>query len=107
MTAPGVPRVDPLTQLGVGVAVARRETRVRSLLREPMDATPPTSLLTTEVAAELLCVSVRTVKNLLSDGRIPYVKIGRATRIHPQDLDDYIARNRRKRRVGYRATAVR
>ena len=63
----------------------------------------PTPLLTTEQAAEFLQVSVRTVKNLLSDGRIAYIKIGRATRIHRQDLDVYIAQNRRKQRSRLRA----
>ncbi|MGH9068916.1 MAG: helix-turn-helix domain-containing protein [Acidimicrobiales bacterium] len=66
--------------------------------------TPPTPLLTTEQAAQYLQVSVRMVKNLMGDGRVAYVKIGRATRIHRQDLDEYIARNRRKHRSRLRAS---
>jgi excisionase family DNA binding protein len=58
----------------------------------------PPVLLTTEQAAEYLQVSVRTIKNLMGDGRLAFVKIGRATRIHRHDLDEYIARNRRKQR---------
>lgn len=58
---------------------------------------PP--LLTTPQAAEYLQVSVRTVKGLLSEGRIAYVKIGRATRIHIGDLDDFVAQNRRRHRT--------
>lgn len=56
-------------------------------------------LLTTPQAAEYLQVSIRTVKGLLSDGRIAYVKIGRATRIHIEDLDDFVVQNRRKHRT--------
>ncbi|MGH9074055.1 MAG: helix-turn-helix domain-containing protein [Acidimicrobiales bacterium] len=66
--------------------------------------TPPTPLLTTDQAAQYLQVSVRTVKNLMGDGRVAYVKIGRVTRIHRQDLDEYIARNRRKHRSRLRAS---
>jgi excisionase family DNA binding protein len=44
-------------------------------------------LYTTAAAAEYIGVSVRTVKNLISDGRFHYVKIGRATRIDLADLD--------------------
>jgi excisionase family DNA binding protein len=58
----------------------------------------PTPLLTTEQASEYLHVSVRTIKNLMSSGQLAFVKVGRATRIHRRDLDDYIARNRRKQR---------
>ncbi|MGH9062574.1 MAG: helix-turn-helix domain-containing protein [Acidimicrobiales bacterium] len=66
--------------------------------------TPRTPLLTTEQAAQYLQVSVRMVKNLMGDGRVAYVKIGRATRIHREDLDEYIARNRRKHRSRLRAS---
>jgi excisionase family DNA binding protein len=59
-------------------------------------------LLTTEQAAEYLTASVRTVKNLLSDGSVAYIKIGRATRIHRNDLDEYIRWNRRRQRRGLR-----
>jgi excisionase family DNA binding protein len=60
--------------------------------------TQPLRLLTTEQAAELLAVSVRTVKNLMIDGKLAYVKIGRATRVDPVDVDKYVTRNRRKQR---------
>ncbi|MGH9130092.1 MAG: helix-turn-helix domain-containing protein [Acidimicrobiales bacterium] len=62
----------------------------------------PTRLLSTDQAAQYLNVSVRTVKNLMSDGRIAYVKIGRATRIPVEDLEGYITRNRRKQHHGLR-----
>lgn len=62
-------------------------------------ARSPSPLLTTVQAAEYLQVSVRMVKNLMGDGRIAYIKIGRATRVHIGDLDDYVAPNRRKQRI--------
>jgi excisionase family DNA binding protein len=61
------------------------------------DSRPPP--LTTAQAADYLQVSVRTVKGLLSDGQIAYVKIGRTTRIHIEDLDYFVAQNRRKYRT--------
>ena len=72
----------------------------------PPEARPPTlsPLFTTDQAAEYLQISVRSVKNLLGDGRIPFIKIGRATRIHRDDLDGFIARNRRRQRQALRPT---
>jgi excisionase family DNA binding protein len=55
-------------------------------------------LLTTRQAATYLQVTERTVKNLISEGDLAIVKIGRATRIRSDDLDDFITRNRRTRR---------
>jgi excisionase family DNA binding protein len=67
---------------------------------QPQAAAPPrrAHLLTIEEAAEILAVSVRTMKNLMWHGQLAYVKIGRATRIDPADLDAYVTRNRRKQR---------
>lgn len=55
-------------------------------------------LLTVEEAAEHLTVSVRTIKYLISDGKLPFVKIGRVTRVDARDIDDYIDRSRRRHR---------
>jgi excisionase family DNA binding protein len=41
-------------------------------------------LLTTEQAADILAVSVRTVKNLMFDGKLAYVKIGRGDTSRPR-----------------------
>ncbi|MHB1536658.1 MAG: helix-turn-helix domain-containing protein [Acidimicrobiales bacterium] len=60
--------------------------------------TKTTRLVATERAAEYLGVSARTVKQLMSEGRLPYVKIGRSTRVDLADLDRFIAQNRRKQR---------
>jgi excisionase family DNA binding protein len=60
-------------------------------------------LLTTEQTAQLLAVSVRTVKNLVCGGKLAYVKIGRATRFDPDDIDEYILRSRRKERRPFRS----
>jgi excisionase family DNA binding protein len=55
-------------------------------------------LLTSNQAADMLAVSVRTIKNLMGQGKLAYVKIARATRIDPDDIDEFIRRNRRKQR---------
>lgn len=69
----------------------------RSDVRPPRTNDRP-RLLTTEDASEYLTVSVRTMKKLLSDGLLPFVKIGRVTRIDARDLDEYLSRNRRRNR---------
>jgi excisionase family DNA binding protein len=66
--------------------------------RAPILGSPAAGLLDVRAAAEYLSVSVRTVKNLLSEGKLPYVKIGRATRLTAEDLDGYISQNRRRNR---------
>lgn len=72
----------------------------------PPEVRPPTfsPLFTTDQAADYLQISIRSVKNLLGDGRIPFIKIGRTTRIHRDDLDGFIAQNRRRQRQGLRPT---
>ena len=74
---------------------------------EPITADPHVNeaaspLLTTVQAADYLQVSTRTVKSLLSEGSIAYVKVGRTTRIHLEDLDHFIAQNRQKHRTRLR-----
>lgn len=64
----------------------------------------PSVLLTSEQTAQYLQVSLRTVKNLMSDGCLAYIKIGRATRINLKDIEEYIAHNRRKHRNRLRAS---
>jgi excisionase family DNA binding protein len=86
-------------------AEAIQLTRVEGADGHPPTWPGPTSpLLTTSQAAEYLQVSVRAAKNLLSAGSIAYVKIGRATRIHRDDIDEFIAHNRRRERYGMRAS---
>ena len=62
----------------------------------------PGRLLTTEQAADVLAVSVRTVKNLMPGGQLAYVKIGRATRIDREDINLYVTRNGRGQRQSLR-----
>lgn len=53
-------------------------------------------LLTTTEAARYLGVSQSFLeKDRVSSGRIPHVKIGRAVRYLPADLDAYVQRRRR------------
>ncbi len=46
-------------------------------------------LMTYELVAHELRVSQRTVQNMVRDGKIPHIKIGRATRFHPGDIDQW------------------
>lgn len=47
-------------------------------------------LLTVEQAAERLGTSVRFIRRLRTEGRIPVVKLGKHLRIDSTDLDHYI-----------------
>jgi excisionase family DNA binding protein len=51
------------------------------------------ALLTAEDVAEVLNISRSYAFELLQRGDIPKVKIGRATRVRPCDLEDFIKRS--------------
>lgn len=50
-----------------------------------------TKLLDTKEAAIVLGVSSRTVRRLVQEGKLRVVPVRGAVRIHPDDIDDYIA----------------
>lgn len=56
--------------------------------RPSAESTRP--LLTVQDAAKVLAVSVSTVYGWVWQRRIPFVKIGRAVRFDPRDLDAFI-----------------
>ena len=47
-------------------------------------------LLTLEDACEQLQVSEATIRRLVKDGELRVVRIGRAIRVRPEDLDAFI-----------------
>jgi len=49
------------------------------------------ALLAVEEAAKVLGVSVGYVRFLCRDGRVPAVKIGRAWKVRPLDLEQYVS----------------
>jgi excisionase family DNA binding protein len=59
-----------------------------------MTATAGIELLTVDEAAERIGMSVRHVRRLLAERRIGYHRLGRAVRLHPADLDAYVATTR-------------
>jgi len=52
-----------------------------------------TILLSAEAVADLLSVSVRTVRRMNASGEIPIVRIGRAVRVRRVDIEALIGRN--------------
>lgn len=52
-------------------------------------------VLTEAQAAEELQVCTRTLRKARQDGALPYILIGRAVRYNREDLDAYLAANRR------------
>ncbi len=59
-----------------------------------IDAVPPMGLLTIVEVAELLKVSVWTIRRLQQQRKIPFVKVGRSIRFSESDLAAYLARRR-------------
>jgi excisionase family DNA binding protein len=51
-------------------------------------------LLTPQEAAEQLGISLRFVRRLIFERRIPFIKVGRYVRIAASDLDAFIAAGR-------------
>ena len=47
-------------------------------------------LLTAEETAEILNVSLRTVRRLIANKKLPTVRVGRAVRIRPEALGAFI-----------------
>ncbi|HET9052287.1 MAG TPA: excisionase family DNA-binding protein [Candidatus Dormibacteraeota bacterium] len=60
-------------------------------------------LLTIEAAAEQLCIGRRTMEKIVSSGELRLVRIGRAVRIDPADLETWLLA--KKTRGGYTAAA--
>jgi excisionase family DNA binding protein len=59
-----------------------------------MRVRPVGKLRTIEETAELLSVSVRTVRRLIESGALPVHRIGRAVRISDADIAAFLAANR-------------
>src|SRR5262249_13325721 len=57
----------------------------------PTAANPMRPLLTVPDVAELLRLSPRQVRRLIAEGRLPIVRLGRAIRIRPQDVEALVA----------------
>jgi len=50
----------------------------------------PLRLLTPAEVAEILRISLRSVRRLIKDGKLPIVRIGRLVRIRPEALARFI-----------------
>jgi predicted DNA-binding transcriptional regulator AlpA len=61
---------------------------------ETMNPNSDSSLWTTGQVADFLQVSNKTVFNLRKTG-LPYLQLGGAVRFDPQEIKDYLAKNRR------------
>lgn len=59
----------------------------------------PQTLLTSEEVAKVLNVSVSFAYQLMRTGTIPTVRIGKAARVRPEDLDEFIRDSITPRRV--------
>jgi len=56
-------------------------------------ANDPAALLKADQVAVRLGCSLRLVRQLSADRRIPFVKVGRLTRFKPSDVESYVERN--------------
>jgi len=61
-------------------------------------ADPPEPLLTVRQAAQQLSLSPSAVHNYISSHRLPVIRLGRAIRIQPTDLAEFILQHRQNGR---------
>lgn len=61
---------------------------------------PLPNLLTIVQVADLLGITIRHVRRLVAERRLPYIKVGRLVRFDPADIAKYIAQSRIDRRRG-------
>ena len=54
----------------------------------------PARLLTLRDTCEILNCSMKTVRRRIKCGKLPIIRDGRLKRVHPDDLQRYIAANR-------------
>jgi excisionase family DNA binding protein len=87
----------PIRQkLDKAVKLARVAKPLRSLTTMSIDAVSSAGLLTISDVAELLKLSVSTIRRLQRQRKIPFVKVGRSVRFDRSDLTAYLE----GRRVG-------
>ncbi len=79
----------PLVDNATGTPATRGAVSPRS-----ENMTARSQLLTIDEAAERLNVSVRFVRRLVAERRVPYLKIGKFVRFDQDDLDSWIAAQR-------------
>lgn len=60
------------------------------------DRQAPASLLTSREAATILAISPRLLWSLTASGVLPCVRIGRAVRYDPRDLQGFIERRKKE-----------
>ncbi len=59
------------------------------------DHEPPRGLLDSPAVADWLGVTVRHVRRLVTERRIPYIKVGRLIRFDPVEIERWIDESRR------------
>ena len=59
-----------------------------------MTSDKPVRLLTPKETADFLSVSARTIKRLVSEGRLPAVRVRNSMRFKLRDIEQYIERSR-------------
>lgn len=57
--------------------------------------------MTSEEAAQFLRISAAQLRNLASNGKVPYHKLGRLNRYHRGELQDLLQKNKRGGQYGY------
>lgn len=90
MTGSGLPEGDtPYRGEGDG-ATDRLTVAYTHLWTSILDMNTPQKLVTKEMAAELLTVSMRTINNWISDGTLPMpTAIGRRVYWHPNEFREW------------------
>ena len=62
-------------------------------------------LLTKKDVEDLLAMKERTINNLMANGELPYIKIGKSVRFDPKDVEEFVARQKRTGEPGKQSPA--
>lgn len=76
---------------------ALREEMRAEVLRLVEESQTPSRHLNRHEACGIIGCSLPTLHKLMADGTLPFVKIGRATRFDPVDIDRYLASQKKRR----------
>ncbi len=82
------------------VAEATREPTLESSQKITADSSLKTEWLDSEEAAIFLRISVKALRNMTSNGQVPFYKLGRRNRYRKDELEALLLSKKRGRQYG-------
>lgn len=86
------------------IELVRLNPRTKTMNANQYPVTQP--LLTTDEAAQFMALGKRTIQELVAEGRLAHVKIGRSIRFDIEDLRRFVE-GQKKKAAGWRKESAR